>query len=404
MSFSDAVSLGADLFRISYEAIDAVAHQKPIQPNTQLSLQDVLTQVVHERFEQVTKNHLALIDAFFSIGSFANPRFECFALPYRIATIARGLYLVKTDPNADLSSIRLESTLQLLNISRLAATLLDSKVSLLFKLGDTAIRVYTITSNRFMIADQIKDSWRRSDSSTVFAGVKRLVIELPNYALRTAFATALIFTNLSFIQKIVNTIYGISINSIGEIGVCILLTGGLAYSLDKTIQQTFDGVNTQKSTQRRATEIAVAVISAATLVAASAVGLGRATSLSAILMPLYPLAFITGVSFTTTMLFKDIISKGIHKICDQFNIEQKGYQREFLAQVIGPAVTIISSIALAIFASKQMGILVGGFEQPLVQVLAPLTIAMICVNFFRLAARTFAFGAPEWTEMFHSKF
>ena len=88
MSFIYGTTLAADLFRISYQGVEAASDQTPAQ-----------TLTLSERIGQTMKRHIALLEIYLTVQHyiFRVDRFKEWVIPFRVVAIGQGIFELQTN-------------------------------------------------------------------------------------------------------------------------------------------------------------------------------------------------------------------------------------------------------------------------------------------------------------------
>lgn len=380
MNFMNAATLATDLFRFSYQTVDAVN-------------QNQTPQAISEQIMRAFKNHIALLDPVFAIGEYTNTfSLSVWIVPFRIAVIAQGIYLLQSDPNADSQAIQSDIILNLLNISRVAAAAFNPQAALAFAVGDAVYRLHTIYSNRTVIGSKLQGMIDGGPVQTL-ERLKDLVIDGGDYLFRAALASTLIavayFRGLSVLKDVTD----LPSKTIHEIVGWTALTGVLTLFVAEAVHKIFDDMGLQPSTKRRLVELSVSFICSSALMGAFVVGLGRASSMTVIYKPIMQAALTTALACSIAYLFKTAISQ----CSDAFGVPQ-GVLRSFEEW----SFTVVASLTLTVIASPGLGITQNISESALL-ILRTLVVAFAGGLFMgtslTMATATSLLGIPSYDEL-----
>ena len=391
----NATYLTGDLFRISYQDIKAVYENQ-----TQLP-----AQTFGERIAQVLNNHIALLDTCLTIGQYAFKveGLNALVAPFRLAAVAQGIYQLQSNPHADTKTITQDIILNLLNISRVAMERFSRNATspavqnffigaaLACVVGDTAFRMHALYSNRTSLADKVKGYYDQGFSHIVGQAGK-ILLSGGDYVLRTAVAALFIFGTYFRGNHILKEVTALPAKTINEIIGWTALTGGLSLFISEAVHKIFNDMGLQPSPKRRFVELSFSTICSASLMAAAAVSLGRAASLSEIFKPISAAALTVTLACTLGYLLKT----GASQFSDALGVPP-GVIRELEEWTF----TVLGSVTLTAMTSAGFGITTSSSASALLmfQTLATgLTTFFICLS-FAAGGRTLLLGTPSWDEL-----
>jgi hypothetical protein len=297
-------STSLDAFRIGYQGVEA-AFQKPIQtpynptpPQQFLILRGQLPTVAQKIYQRLNIN-IAVADAILtSIQTFSSNTIADYIVPFRVASIAQGLYILETDPTADREEVKFNIYLNFLNISRTALSVLSragssgpsqqflTYASLGCQVGDAAIRLYRVISNRAAISDRI-DEIRQDGIYSYLTGGFDIIARNKDALILNPF---ILYTNLYTYRAYTALTFGTA-----ALGMHILVK--------MAANKIFDHHNVPHGNLRRLAAFSISALSSTAIVSAAAVGTGYATSFSAIFKPIYKTAAPVTLAATLTYLF-----------------------------------------------------------------------------------------------------
>lgn len=380
MHFMQAATLATDLFRFSYQTVDAVN-------------QNQLPQPISDRIMRAFKNHIALLDPLFAIGEYTNTfSLSVWIVPLRIAVIAQGIYLLQSDPNADSQAIQSDIILNLINISRVAAAALNPQAALAFAVGDAAYRLHNLYSNRTVIGDKLQ-GMIDGGPAQMFELLKGLVSDGGEYLVRAALAITFIAVAYFRGLEVLKNMTDLPSKTIHEIVGWTALTSVSTLFIAEAAHKIFNDMGLQPSSKRRIVELSVSFICSSALMGAIAVGLGRASSMTVIYKPIMQAALTTALACSIAYLFKTAISE----ILDAFGVPP-GILRSFEEW----SFTVVASLTLTAIASPGLGITQSISES----VILMLRTSMVAIaggifmgTSLAAATRTFFFGIPSCDEL-----
>jgi len=398
MSFTCAAATVANLFRVSYEATQAL-----FQPSLSA------TSGIGERIERVIAANIALVDAFFTIGEYTHPslsleRFRNAIIPLRLLAIGQGIYRLAFDANRDPQCVVEEIFLHSLNVSSFAMRILQrrtthpsfqhvlSYASSACLLADTTYRISFMFLHRAAIADRISNLYHRP----LFDPIKQaayFTVLIGDIVLRTVLHIALAIRTCGVaIKCFALCTYSSSFSVTGALLAMGTLACSLTVLIGMGVHKTLNDLGFQDTLRRVLIEGGVATVAATCLTMATAVGLGLADSISDVFKASYPSTLIIALSFSLIYLFK--------KAFDQIH-RQLGIQQGPLIELSELSFSILSSLSLTSLAGMGFG-LTKTAKEPLIFMLrsfGAIVSYRILLSFASLMGRLLISGPLSWREL-----
>lgn len=378
MSLIYGTTLATDLFRISYQGIEAAYDQ-----TTPLTLS--------ERISQTMKRHIALMDICLTATQylFAHDRFKEWIIPLHLISIGNGISRLLVDNNPARDDIGLNIFLNMLSIACVTTRILEPQKYLAAELIAASVRIANIASMRMAIISRMTDLYHQID----FQRIKDVTSQGINYLGRTALVSLTIYACYIRGMMDLQQATRLSTTMLHEIFNWTVLGTALASLIGVTVHLTFKRMGMPPNRNLITLEVAIACLSSAMLLSLSVVGLGRVSSLIELIKPIYP-AVCTLV--LGSLLWK-VLRIAIHEILDQMGV-QKGTTR-----TLGEcAMTAIGTIPLTTLTS--VGI---GFSKTIpgslalmakISVVGLIAIPALCCSAV-LCGRTLLLGIPSVDEM-----
>lgn len=237
----------------------------------------------------------------------------------RLIDICRGVYLLGRPQVVDRDYIQQTMVLNLLNIYRIALNSIRRDMlnppqmlqyaSLACSSLDVAIRVYSIFSHRIAIRNQIDQFYQNIDFARIGSGL--------DYVGRGIGHTVCIIKSCVmgafFIQTTSNQLPS-------KVAALVPLTLGMTAVTKITVNKLFDGIAIQQNPTRDLAEWTIAIASSVIFGAATAVGMGLASSISEVFRQIVPGILIVGLLSTLTVT----IAIGVKQIFNDMGFQRGG--------------------------------------------------------------------------------
>lgn len=367
MSIMNATIIASDLFRVSYQGIGVGCAS---------------ANNAAQRIYNTFKACIGVADGirayeFYTQSSGMQP--FCYrSIKWRLLTIAQGFYLLGTDPNADKQMIKWDIGLNLINIicdiacnnlTRINELNLDepvvkdvlNKVAIACILGDSVFRLYTLLSRQTVIKDWARGFWqelRQGNYLPLIEGPKQTFYNICNSALAGVLLVKGV-ENLSLASKTVMNITFEKNTSLATLITAASATAALAIMINDAVHGILDDYGFQTGRVRTFLVRGFSAISGAILTAATAVGMGYASSIAELARSIPP--FIN--SFRDDVNHRAVMTVGLYfslhhvfqKAITSF-IDTLGFGKSELRDFCEWTFTVVSSATLTSLAAIGLGL------------------------------------------------